>query len=363
MASEAERQLPEQQARVWGRVTDAFRAWSERRQTAARAGAVSQQFAARRLDRFVRANARALVVVSLFVLTPAVGLYLLGPGEPTFRALVAGIIAGAGLTFGYHWCVIASGASASSMGQAAEQWTDAELRRLHRRGWKHVNRLVIKGPGDIDHVAVGPDGVLVIETKWRGGDVVIDSENEWTRSALAQARRNRDEVRRLLNWRERDGRPIEALVVWWGPEVKQSSKVAERIGDVNVIAGEHLRAELVALSDRRLIADEVDEVHRQLVQRIETRDGWEASQVAPEMPTLADHARRLLEGIAAAGTGFFAAVFSFRLGWWSLAAIAAAVVLTLWVRRAPLWRSRANWFLVGIAGVVPVFVALLALAS
>lgn len=131
----------------------------------------------------------------------------------------------------------------------------------------------------------------------------------------------------------------------------------------DVIAGEHLRAELAARSDRRLIADEVDEVHRQLVQRIETRDGWEASQVGPEMPTLADHARRLLEGIAAAGTGFFAAVFSFRLGWWSLAAIAAAVVLTLWVRRAPLWRSRANWFLVGIAGVVPVFVALLALAS
>jgi len=337
-------------------VTDAYREWSVRRLTAARAGAASQRFAARRLDRFVRANAAALAVMAALTVALAAGLYFLAPGEPTFRALVAGVVAGIGLTFGYHWCVIASGAAASTMGQSAEQWTDAELTRLRRRGWKHVNRLVIRGPGDIDHVAVGPDGVLVIETKWRAADVLIDQSNEWTRGALEQARRNRDEVRKLLNWRERDARPIEALVVWWGPGVAQSTTVAQRIGDVNVIAGEHLRDELAALAERRLADDEIAAIHQKLVHRIGVRDTWEASHAAPHTPTVGDHARRLLEGIMAGGAGFFATVFSFKLDWWAFAVIAAAVVLALVSRRAPSWRSRANWFLGGIACVVPLFV-------
>jgi hypothetical protein len=51
------------------------------------------------------------------------------------------------------------------MGDLGEQWTASELRKLRRRGWRLVNHVMLKNR-DIDHVLVGPGGVLAVETKW-----------------------------------------------------------------------------------------------------------------------------------------------------------------------------------------------------
>lgn len=268
--------------------------------------------------------------------------------------MAAGFLAGVGISFLYHWSVISSGASAGTMGQAAEEWTESELRRLRRKGWKHVNHLVIKKDvGDVDHVAVGPDGVLVIETKWRSADIDVDKLPKWIGDAVWQAKRNREDVRRLLGWREHDGRPIEALVVLWGPDITHESAEAVLKDDVNVIAGRYLRDELAALSDVRLDPTEVDDIYSKLKQRIDERDEWEKKNLAAAPITIRERASQWAQSAAAGWTGLFLALLTLSLGWWSLVAIGALVLLSLAARRFEWMRSEATSFLVGVVATVP----------
>lgn len=128
----------------------------------------------------------------------------------------------------FHWCVIASGATAGTMGHVAEESEGPTPNcALRGKGWRHVNHLVIKaGSGDIDHVAVGPDGVIVVETKWRSHDEDVDELSDLMAGALKQAQRNRRQVVELLNWQRRDPMLVQALVVLWGPDVSHDSAEA-----------------------------------------------------------------------------------------------------------------------------------------
>lgn len=89
--------------------------------------------------------------------------------------------------------------------------------------------------GNIDHLAIGPAGVLVIETKFRskppGAKVVYNGrrllvgEFDATDAHLGQARACRDEVRRRL--RERSPQagavPVRAVLTYPGWDVQESS--------------------------------------------------------------------------------------------------------------------------------------------
>ncbi len=329
--------------------------WTERRQlTTRRAGKVSQQFAAERLDRYVRSHLRQLITAVTVFLAMSAAMWLALWTRPGIQGLAAGFMAGVGLTLIYHWCVISSGATSGAMGQAAEEWTDTELRRLGGRGWRHINHLVIKPElGDIDHVAVGPDGVLVVETKWRSHDEDIDSLSSWMDGAIEQAARNRRQVVQLLNWQRRDPNLVQSLVVLWGPEVTHGSAEAVLTKDVNVIAGQRLRDELAALSDERLSSSEVDDVYSTLKQRIVARDRWEDEHLEPAPVTLQERAMQWLYMAMAGWTGLFLAVLSFRLGWWSIPVIAALAAVGWAARRFDAVRSTASAFLVGVLLTIP----------
>ena len=96
--------------------------------------------------------------------------------------------------------------------EQAERWTDQELKALRRRGWPVVNHLSFK-QGDIDHVAIGPDGLIVVETKWTASSIKVDGSDRWLEDAVRQARRNTDDVRRFIGWGARAGAPIAPLDV------------------------------------------------------------------------------------------------------------------------------------------------------
>jgi hypothetical protein len=55
-------------------------------------------------------------------------------------------------------------------GAQGEQWTDEQLRKLERRGWVILRDLKRSGH-NVDHVAVGPTGVFVIDSKNLDGQV------------------------------------------------------------------------------------------------------------------------------------------------------------------------------------------------
>ena len=90
--------------------------WREsRRLTSQRAGVVSQQFASEQLNRYARSHVRWLAISTALILLMSAGIWLLLSSRPGFQGLAAGLMAGVGLTFLFHWCVISSGATSGTM--------------------------------------------------------------------------------------------------------------------------------------------------------------------------------------------------------------------------------------------------------
>lgn len=225
-----------------------------------RTGVLSRRFAQQRLDSFVRANARPLAAVVLAAAAFGVALWFLPGLQGALRGFVLGLFVAGFAGVLYHWCVIASGAANGTMGHAAEDWTSLELRRLRRRGWRTVNHLVFRR-GDIDHIAIGPDGVVVVETKWCSGGIDLDQRGDALDDAIRQADRNRKDVAGYLGWGARDDARITSLVVVWGPAVTQEGDEAILTDEgVNVVAGQHLRTVLGDLTETALGSDEVDAI-------------------------------------------------------------------------------------------------------
>ena len=332
-----------------------------RRLSSARAGTTSQRFASERFDRYVRSNLLTIAIVLMLNIALSAGVWFICARWREVRWLAAGLVAGAGLMALYHWCVLFSGSGAATMGSVAEGWTDLELRRLHRKGWRHVNGVVIKaGLGDIDHVAVGPDGVIVVETKWRSHEEDVDDLSGWMAGAIRQAQRNRKQVVQLLNWQRRDPLLVQALIVLWGPDIVHESAEAVLADGVNVTAGDNLADDLAALGDVRLSDAEVDEVFAKLRKRIVDRHAWELANLPPREPTLGERAARWLVGALMFGVGLPAALFTVGLGWWAIPAVGALTGAGLRARRLPEFRVPASGFLCGVAaGVALIGVAAL----
>jgi len=71
---------------------------------------------------------------------------------------------------------------------AAEEEVGAILDRLRERGWRALHG-VDSGRGNIDHVLIGPAGVLTVETKSHRGRLEVGSLHErMLRQAYAQAK-------------------------------------------------------------------------------------------------------------------------------------------------------------------------------
>jgi hypothetical protein len=87
-----------------------------------------------------------------------------------------GFIVGVGLTNAVWmvWSFVASrtGAIPRLNGALAEVWTSDNLKTL-RPAWSTIDGLTFGSPFDIDHVAWGPGGVFVLETKWSASPLVV----------------------------------------------------------------------------------------------------------------------------------------------------------------------------------------------
>lgn len=85
-----------------------------------------------------------------------------------------------------------------------------------------MNHLTLK-QGDIDHVAIGPGGLMIIESKWTSSPMTLDGTDDWVGNLTRQARRNTDDVKRFIGWGAKADAPISPLHVIWGPQVQPAS--------------------------------------------------------------------------------------------------------------------------------------------
>jgi hypothetical protein len=91
---------------------------------------------------------------------------------------------------------------------------------------------------DVDHVAVGPHGILVVESKYSTESIDLDAERlsyQIDRS-ITQVSRNELRIRRLLP--TSSGRlPIYPVLIYWGWKVKLPTQPVRPAGRVSIVMG------------------------------------------------------------------------------------------------------------------------------
>lgn len=285
-------------------------------------GAYSAGLAFERQRSFVVANAVGLVAASAMASLAAVGIAVWMPGSPAVGAFAAGVFVTAAIGYIAHWVSVASGSTMATMGQAAEEWTSTELRRLRRHGWRTINSVMFR-QWDVDHVAVGPNGVIVIETKWRSEAIDLSQPDEWLLSAAERLHRSERDVALHLGWSKAKHPDawITSVLVVWGPKITQPDERPLRSDrGVNVLAGEHLRENLAELTEQVLTSEQIDEV----IDRLETQARKRDHPEATTWRTIQDRARHALVVAGVSLGGLYVSLLSTRLSWWFFAAAAVS---------------------------------------
>lgn len=187
------------------------------------------------------------------------------------------VIAGALLASGWWWLhtimIETTGATSHRLGLLGETWTSMELAGRRRRGWRHVNDISLDR-GQADHVAVGPGGCVVVESKFR---------NDWSSKALdleAMATQVQRERRRLSSYLK-VGAEARAVVAMWGNNLDDlvGATWFERDGVVfcrGSALGDYLDA-LPLVFDK----DRVRKVHGEVAALVQRRDEHDAEAFGP----------------------------------------------------------------------------------
>ena len=159
-------------------------------------------------------------------------------------AFLLGFFIAAFLGVIWYFAAVVTGGASSFMGASAERWTERELLALGP-AWRLFHNLVFQeGPQDnpwqvdIDHVAVGPYGVLVVESKYvsRSLDLSAIRLVKSVRYATDQATSNSGRITALLH-RDAPDAPVVPIVVFWGRLVKHPVHAVRKVDAVRVVSG------------------------------------------------------------------------------------------------------------------------------
>jgi hypothetical protein len=166
-----------------------------------------------------------------------------------------------------------------AVGAEAEVLTSNEIHRLRRRGWRLIDSIELRG-FDIDHVAVGPGGVVVLETKWRSNPwPVVDGTpcGADAERAIQQVCKNAWRMGNHVSSVTKIGVEAGAVLVVWGPGRPDTDVPIALGGDAVLVPGQLLRR---YLEGRPAVLDPVDVAR--IADALETytrqRDDFEAER-------------------------------------------------------------------------------------
>lgn len=350
------------------------RSWLRRRELAgtSRAGHFARDKAWEQHLDYAR---RAWPLLSaLAVLVPLAFLPLALLNSGAVRWFIVGASSVSGLWLATLYLVVHAGMGPQVMSIVAEQRTVSELQALRRHGWHFVSGLRVGT--EIDHVAVGPPGVVVLETKWAaeawpvgmpGGNAFLQDR---LRRAAVQAEANARDVRRHAYFRRVIGQaPVRPAVVVWSasPEPENGPKWFEAESADNdgltIVHGRHLRQWLLSHDHGALEAQEVVGVLAELIERADVVERSEngARDSRPTLDQLVS--RAAIQGPLGAVPAIYLFSALAQLPAWGLAAgCASAFVLGVQVRRrVRILRWVATGWLVAFVVItvsVPVLLAL-----
>jgi hypothetical protein len=252
-------------------------AWSRRRDLASnrRSGQFSRSEAARLQYAWLRRNWR-IVGAQVGLVLAVVPLVLYLPGS--WRGAAAAAWLTTGLWLLAFQVVLASGTAPRMMGDRGEQFTASELRRMRRRGWRVINHVSLKRHLDIDHVAIGSGGVLVMETKWSGDPWMLDGTvDERVGRAVDRVGSQATDIRRMFPNHVAPTAIVPVLVLLGG---YNPDEIGMRVIEgVTVIRGAELREWLAAqTADVTITTGQQDHVWRTLESQVRGRDAFDLKE-------------------------------------------------------------------------------------
>jgi Holliday junction resolvase len=183
--------------------------------------------------RTARRNLRVYAVLALLCGAPA-GLLMVWPMPQFLRGLLVGL-AVASFAYLVAYSLMLDGSHQRMAGADAERWTARELRKLD--GWWVIDSVMFDR-ADVDHVAVGPNHVLAVETKWTSRPLRIDARrvDGMAIDPVAQTRKSQRKIQLFLK-SEGLTQPVIPVLVLWGPGVPKIDGGYQRIDDVRVVVG------------------------------------------------------------------------------------------------------------------------------
>lgn len=308
----------------------------------------------RRAGTYPRARARVAHRAYLrerwrFVVTAAAGFFASTALAAAFLpdGLARGIVIGTGIagTIGVlaQWIVMVTGTGPLMMGELAEQRTAAELRPLHKAGWKLVNHFALTNREDMDHVLVGPAGLLVVETKWSASPWADDWHADRIRDAAILVARRAELLSRWHPIRRLNLPPAKGVLVLWGAGT--NALEARTIADAAVMPGSQLHSWLEQERPAFLQPSDIDLVCAALVEQVERREVAGNVDVVPD--SFQTIGLRLVAGVLAGLASFAvgtAAVRVTHIVWiWLACAVASALVVGPLRRFAPVRAAVTGW--------------------
>jgi hypothetical protein len=161
------------------------------------------------------------------------------------------------------WIAVTSadGSATWRVGAEEERWTSEELDALgppwlveHDVPFPERTHVV-----NVDHVAIGPHGVLAIETKWTSHEVDLSALRlaPEVEKAIRQAQDSAGRVSGLIS-RVNSETPVIPVVVYWGPHVIPPMEPVRKQDGVRVVAGARSADWRARLSQVRLDIAEID---------------------------------------------------------------------------------------------------------
>lgn len=241
-----------------------------------RAGAYARKRSRQLMERYLARGWRPLAIGASGIIVGGVLCSLLMP-DPFLRGLLVGATCASAIWIVVSFVTVGSGAAAPAMGELAEQWTAEESRGLRRDGWRLINHLHFESV-QIDHVLLGPAGVICVETKWSA----TPWDSSYGRSVAHQAATRMRAQARTVALLVR--LPVTARVValWGGnsADLAGADGVIATVDGVPLVAGPSLRSWVATLPTGRLTPDQIEDGYQRVSDYIQRHD--------PLDPTFAD---------------------------------------------------------------------------
>jgi len=175
-----------------------------------------------------RLSKKPMVPVVVVLVAAAMTVFLaVTPGVTRLAGFARGLAAGlasAGIVFALVWfLLISDGSMTWRVGALGEFWTSEELRKLGQK-WTVLNGVRVPAADgtmrEIDHVAVGPGGVLVVDTKlWPTKTHQLDTTAS---PEINRAARGAQRQAGVVRWFLSDvvsGDLVSPTVMFWGSDL------------------------------------------------------------------------------------------------------------------------------------------------